>query len=126
MRLKRPEGLNIIPFIDIMLVLLAIVLSVSTFIAHRHLVLELPKAHASEAPSKKLSHEIVIDAQGVLYWEEKAVSLEDLKTTLHDTAKEDELVLKADTKSAFGTFIEVIDCLKSLNHPHITILVRKD
>ena len=34
MKLPKKDGLNIVPFIDIMLVLLAIVLSISTFIAH--------------------------------------------------------------------------------------------
>ena len=40
MRHKR-DGLNIVPFIDIMLVLLAIVLSVSTFIAQSGIKVEL-------------------------------------------------------------------------------------
>ena len=40
MRPKR-DGLNIVPFIDVMLVLLAIVLSVSTFIAQGGIKVEL-------------------------------------------------------------------------------------
>ena len=37
-------GLNIVPFIDIMLVLLAIVLSISTFIANGQIKVDLPTA----------------------------------------------------------------------------------
>ncbi|MEE9104639.1 biopolymer transporter ExbD, partial [Helicobacter pylori] len=42
--IRRGDGLNIVPFIDIMLVLLAIVLSVSTFIAQGKIKVNLPNA----------------------------------------------------------------------------------
>ena len=44
MKPRRAEGLNIVPFIDVMLVLLAIVLSVSTFIAKGKIPINLPQA----------------------------------------------------------------------------------
>ena len=44
MRLPRRDGLNIVPFIDIMLVLLCIVLSVSTFIAQGLIKVDLPSS----------------------------------------------------------------------------------
>lgn len=125
MRLKRPEGMNIIPFIDIMLVLLTIVLSVSTFMAHRSLVLDIPKTDTNEALTQKRSHEVVIDAHGLLYWDEKPLALEALDETLKSLSKEDELILKADTKAAFGVFIEVVDALKRIHHPHVNIVVEK-
>ncbi len=125
MRLKRPEGMNIIPFIDIMLVLLTIVLSVSTFMAHRSLVLDIPKTDTNEALTQKRSHEVVIDANGLLYWDENPLALETLDETLKSLPKEDEIILKADTKATFGTFIEVVDALKRIHHPHINIVVQK-
>ncbi len=42
LKLPKNEGLNIVPFIDIMLVLLAIILSISTFIAHGKIEINLP------------------------------------------------------------------------------------
>lgn len=51
MRLHRKDGLNVVPFIDIMLVLLAIVLSISTFIAQGKIKLDLPEA-SSATPQK--------------------------------------------------------------------------
>ncbi|EHD7828124.1 TonB system transport protein ExbD, partial [Campylobacter jejuni] len=44
LKLPKNEGLNIVPFIDIMLVLLAIVLSISTFIAHGKIQISLPSS----------------------------------------------------------------------------------
>ena len=48
MRLNKKDGLNIVPFIDIMLVLLAIVLSISTFIAQGKIAVDLPSASSTE------------------------------------------------------------------------------
>ena len=47
-KIPKNESLNIVPFIDIMLVLLAIVLSVSTFIAQGKIQIELPQSANQE------------------------------------------------------------------------------
>jgi len=126
MRLKRPEGMNIIPFIDIMLVLLTIVLTVSTFIAQQVIKLELPKAEQSSSLTNHTSHEILISDEGVLVYQEQSVTLETLKSSLERLSLEDNIVVKADTKSPFGVFISVVDMLKMLKFPHVEILVQKD
>ena len=46
--LKRPEGINVVPLIDVMLVLLAIVLTISTFVASGAIKLDLPKAASAQ------------------------------------------------------------------------------
>ena len=46
--MPKKEGLNVIPLIDIMLVLLAIVLSVSTFIAQGSIKIDLPNSESAE------------------------------------------------------------------------------
>ena len=44
MKVKRGDGLNVVPFIDVMLVLLALVLSISTFISQGKISCEIKKA----------------------------------------------------------------------------------
>ena len=46
--MPKKEGLNVIPLIDIMLVLLAIVLSISTFIAQGNIKIDLPNSESAE------------------------------------------------------------------------------
>ena len=46
--LKRVEGINVVPLIDVVLVLLAIVLTISTFVATGQLKIELPTAKSTE------------------------------------------------------------------------------
>ncbi len=126
MRLKRPEGMNIIPFIDIMLVLLTIVLTVSTFITQRVIKLELPKAEQSTPLKNRVSHEILISQEGALWYEEQSMTLDALKSTLQTLSLEENIILRADTKSPFGVFISVVDMLKIFKFPHVEILVQKN
>lgn len=126
MRLKRPEGMNIIPFIDIMLVLLTIVLTISTFIQQTHIRIDLPHASTTETLKEKIQHEILLSKDGELYWDEVQVEFNLLKEKVSASSKEDEIILKADTSSSFGRFIEIVDYLKSIAYPHITIMVKKE
>ncbi len=48
--IPKKEPLNIVPFIDIMLVLLAMVLSISTFIAKGEIQINLPKSKTADVP----------------------------------------------------------------------------
>ena len=76
-RLPRNEGLNIVPFIDIMLVLLAIVLSISTFIAYGHIKVEPPKAeNANAVNDNQVKVLISIDEKDCFYIDDKQASFE--------------------------------------------------
>ena len=50
--IPKKEPLNIVPFIDIMLVLLAMVLSISTFIAKGEIQINLPKSKSAATPQQ--------------------------------------------------------------------------
>lgn len=50
--IPKKEPLNIVPFIDIMLVLLAMVLSISTFIAKGEIQINWPKSKTAAAPQQ--------------------------------------------------------------------------
>ena len=80
LKLPKNEGLNIVPFIDIMLVLLAIILSISTFIAHGQIKINLPISENSlsvDENKEKLS--ILIDEQNAFYINDKISDIEQLK-----------------------------------------------
>ena len=61
MRLNRKDGLNIVPFIDVMLVLLAIVLSISTFIAQGNIPIDLPSSESAQQDKEEKKVSVVID-----------------------------------------------------------------
>ena len=120
MRMKKFDQINVIPFIDIMLVLLVIVLTTATFIAKGAIPLDLPKAgSASHLPIKKI--EISITKDGAIFYNQKKVSLEELKKHLEGVSKKSNILIRSDKNSRFATFIEVLDILKSNRFESISV-----
>lgn len=121
MKIKRGEGLNIVPFIDIMLVLLAIVLSVSTFIAQGKIEIDLPQADSAQKKNDDKKVSIVVDANNTIYVDDKPESIEDLKELIKDTDPKTLIELRSDKDSKFETFVKIIDLLKENNHENFAI-----
>lgn len=125
-RLPRNEGLNVVPFIDIMLVLLAIVLSISTFIAYGYIKVELPKSQVAQKSGDKKEKVLVsIDEKDIFYYNDTAVSLDELANKLQTLEKSTLVELKADKSSKFESFIELISLLKARRHENFQILTEK-
>ena len=122
MRLNKKDGLNIVPFIDIMLVLLAIVLSISTFIAQGTIKIDLP---TSESAEKKQDENdkiaVLINKDNEFFIGEEKVAEENLKEKLNEIKNETLIELKSDKESKFDSFIKVIDILKEKNHENFAI-----
>ena len=86
--MPKKEGLNVIPLIDIMLVLLAIVLSISTFIAQGKIPIDLPSAESAQQDNedkKKIS--IVIDKDNNFFIDDTQINPDELKAKLRSTPK---------------------------------------
>ncbi len=106
------SGLNIVPFIDIMLVLLAIVLSISTFIASGQIKVDLPTAKNVVANNDK-KHEIVISKNSEIFLNDK--KLEIINKAFDDIENSQLIVLKVDKDAPFESFVKVLDELKNEN-----------
>lgn len=78
---KEFDYINVIPLVDVMLVLLTIVLTTSAFIATGAVPIELPKAAKSPAETLK-TQTIEIDVQGNIYLNARQVTSEGLKSSL--------------------------------------------
>ncbi|MEJ2495972.1 MAG: biopolymer transporter ExbD [Sulfurovaceae bacterium] len=121
MKIKKFDSMNVIPFIDIMLVLLTIVLTFSTFIAQGRLDLQLPKSSTTEEVDLKLK-ELIIDRSGIITLEDKTVELQNLKTELASMPKTTNISIKADENTPFKTFVTVINIFKELKMEKISIV----
>ena len=118
---KPFESMNMVPFIDIMLVLLTIVLTTSSFIASGRIAVNLPQASASQQEPQKPPETLEIDAQGRIYRDGIATSTELLRQSLaalpHDTA----FLLRADKAVALQSFVDVADLLKQLGFSKVAV-----
>ena len=122
MRLNKKDGLNIVPFIDIMLVLLAIVLSISTFIAQGKIAVDLPSASSTEQikeDEKKVN--VVIDKDNKFFVDDVEVTADELKEKLVAVDTKTLVQLKSDKNAKFDSFVKVIDILKEKGHENFAI-----
>ncbi|WP_103643720.1 TonB system transport protein ExbD [Campylobacter concisus] len=122
MCLNKKDGLNIVPFIDIMLVLLAIVLSISTFIAQGKIAVDLPSAKSAQQDKedeKKVS--VVIDKDNKFFIDDAEISENELKDKLNAVDIKTLIELKSDKNAKFDSFVKVIDILKEKGHENFAI-----
>lgn len=122
--LKRVEGINVVPLIDIMLVLLAIVLTISSFIALGKIEISLPQA-SSHTKIEPKQFEILITANKEFYINDEKVSKEELIVKLDSLTKKDLVAISADRLVPYEEFIFVIDSLKQKNIEKISMVVKK-
>ena len=106
------DYLNVIPLVDVMLVLLTIVLTTSTFIATGSIAVNLPKAEGGEAATAVEFRRIVVDKGGQIFLDDKKLSLEDLAVALSATPRDTPLLLRADRELPLQGFVEVYECVK--------------
>ncbi len=120
MREKPFESLNMVPFIDIMLVLLTIVLTTSTFIASGRIPVNLPKATASP-PDNQKSRTIDIDAAGKVYLDGQMQTMDALKHRLGALDRATPVLLRADKAVQLQHFVDVADALKQLGFTKVAV-----
>ena len=126
MSIPRRDGLNIVPFIDIMLVLLAIVLSVSTFIAQGHIKVNLPSSSSSQNPQEDKKVTIKVDSESKIYLDDVEINEDELEKKIAALDKNDLVVLKNDKDSKFSSFISIMDVLKKAGHEKFAIVTEKE
>jgi biopolymer transport protein ExbD len=119
--MRRFDQINVIPFIDIMLVLLAIVLTTATFIAQGQIKINLPEAKSAAPADDQPAVVITLDATGAIFIDDQATALDTLDARLDKLEKDQAIVFRVDKKTAFGQFVAVIDALKSRGLDHLTI-----
>ena len=122
---KRFDQINVIPFIDIMLVLLVMVLTTATFIKQGVIPVNLPHAKATDKQDVKKEVTVYVNAKGELFFEKTKVNLTELEQKLSGIAKTQTVVLRSDKESKFQDFVSVMDILKKLGHEQLYIVTKK-
>ena len=114
------KSINVIPFVDIMLVLLTIVLTTSTFVKAGLLPVELPKA--SEKQSEPIDSLIIeIDIEGRIFLNSKPVNLNDLEESTKSLDKTSPVTIRADKNIVLQVFVDVLDIVKKAGFEKVTL-----
>lgn len=102
--------INMVPLIDVMLVLLVIFIVTAPLLSHS-IKLELPKASAQVMSAKAEKIDLSIDAHGVRYWNGRALSREDSVARFASEAGkavQPEVHLRADQAVPYRAVAEVL------------------
>ena len=122
--MKPLSQINVIPFIDVMLVLLAIILMTATFVAQGKIPVDIPETARAEALPTDVTLELTIDEAGTLYLDGAESALEILALHLEDTPRETPVLLRVDRRAAFEHFVAVIEHLKARRMDNLSIVTR--
>ena len=125
MKLKKYDSINVIPFIDVLLVLLTIVLMTSTFITKGIIPISLPTA--PNANNIKVDKEIiiVIKEDGTIYCNNFIEGLDKIQEHILQFPKETPIHINSDKNAKFETFVSVLNILKRYEYSNISIVTKK-
>lgn len=120
---KEFDSMNILPLVDVMLVLLTIVLTTATFVAKGLIPVELPTIEKSGAKAQTRPQNTVVEISrgGEIFLNSAPQTLENLVPQLRSLPKESHIVIRADKKIYLDLFLQVLAKLKKHGFSNISV-----
>ena len=118
---KGFDHMNVIPLVDVMLVLLTIVLTTSSFVVSGAIPVALPEASVAREEARQ-SQVVTIDSRGVVYFNTTPVSLEGLRERLVQADRAGPIEVRADKDVTVQACVEVLDLLSSEGFRRVSLL----
>jgi len=122
--MKKFDSINVVPFIDIMLVLLAIVLTTSTFIAKGIIPVNLPKAKGESLKNLRQIN-ITIKKNGILYFQKEVADKLSLEKRLRQIDTKTPIAIRCDKDAKFQLFVNVMQIVKELHFKNLAIITKE-
>jgi biopolymer transport protein ExbD len=119
------DEINVIPLVDVMLVLLTIVLTTATFIATGEIPVDLAVASQADQPSLESPLVVSLKADGSLYIGKILVDPRNLGDALSAYPKNRPVVLSADRSVVLDTFVQIVDEIKRNGFPNVSLVVER-
>ena len=114
--------INVIPLVDVMLVLLVIVLTTATFITAGQIPVHLAKA-ATAGERQDTPLIITVTAEGELFVNDRAVTDAQLDGTLLTHPRESLVLVRADKTTRLERFVTLVDRVRGLGFLQVSLEV---
>lgn len=127
--MKKIDSLNLVPFIDIVLVLLVIVLTSATFISRSHINVDIPKVDNASSDTSKINKDdivITINKNGEFFINDKIFNLSQLESYISSLPKDSSIVINGDKESNFNSFVSLMNMLQKLDYQNLFVLVNEE
>jgi len=119
---QQVDQINVIPLVDVMLVLLVIVLTTATFISTGQIPVNLAKAK-SVSDRKDVPLVITLTAEGSLYLNDQPVPEGGLPSAMDSQSRESAVVVRADKVTVLERFVAVVDEVRGLGFQQVSLEV---
>ena len=116
------ESINVVPLVDVMLVLLTIVLTTATFVVTGRIPVDLARSVQS-APTTTLPVVLTLTRHKGLYLDDARVT--DLEPALARVERARPVTVRADGALALTDFVELVDRVKALGFQQVALEVRR-
>ena len=116
------DQINVIPLVDVMLVLLVIVLTTATFISSGQIPVNLAKAK-EVGDRKETPVVITLTADGALFLNDHAIAEGWLPNALAAEPRASAVVVRADKVTLLERFVSVVDEVRGLGFQQVSLEV---
>ncbi len=121
---RELNQINVIPLVDVMLVLLVIVLTTATFITTGQIPVNLAKAEAA-SDRQETPVVITLKKENVLYINDQLCTKEQLIPLLLKYPRETVIVVRADRTIILERFVEVVDNVRGEGYDQVSLEVAR-
>lgn len=119
---REVNQINVIPLVDVMLVLLVIVLTTATFISTGQIPVNLAKAKEA-GDHKDVPVVVTLTANGDLFLNDRPIPPGGLKTVMLAHPRESPVVVRADKVTLLERFVSVVDEIRGLGFQSVSLEV---
>ena len=116
------DQINVIPLVDVMLVLLVIVLTTATFISTGQIPVNLANAKAV-GDRKDVPIVITLTSEGGLFLNDRAIPEGGLPSALTTQPRESAVVVRADKVTRLEKFVSLVDEIRGLGFQQVSLEV---
>lgn len=116
------DQINVIPLVDVMLVLLVIVLTTATFISTGQIPVNLAKAKAV-GDRKDVPIVITLTSEGNLFVNDTPIPDGGLPSMLLTESRESAVVVRADKVTVLEKFVALVDEIRGLGFQQVSLEV---
>lgn len=118
--------INMVPLIDVMLVLLVIFMITAPLLSHS-IQINLPQASSAPVKQDPVIIDVAIDSQGIMFWNEEPINAAELKARFLNQAKLDpqpELRIRADLNTRYEVLAQIMGSAKNAGLTRLGFITR--
>ena len=119
---RELDQINVIPLVDVMLVLLVIVLTTATFISTGQIPVDLAKAKES-GDRQDTPLVVTLTADGQLFINDQPVAEDGLQHALASQPRQTLVVVRADRVTILERFVKVVDDIRGMGFQQVSLEV---